>query len=490
MPASSSSNPVVVIGSGPAGAAAASVLVSAGVSTMLLEYGARDARVGMTFRLRGLTLAKLRRPLVARGDVDNRGDEGLMLLEELGPGGLSNHWACAVPRFSEVDFADAARGGPEHVWPLGYQDLVPWYERVEPLLHISGSATSAPHLPAGRVETANCLDAEWQSVTAAAEKRGRSVSVMPYANGANTALRRGATAFNAYTQLLEPQIKAGRLAATYQAEATELEWSPGDNKVVAVRYRDLRTGELRRQPCSAVVVACGALRSPQLLAQSKSAAFPGGLGNQRGLVGRYFHDHPIAKLEIAVDRPRPIFPASYITRPSLERSKPLYAAALMQWCGTPALARSFARAQPGRSSVVGFTVFGTMIPSHSDRLTFEPTPDGRVQLGVELRYPPEVRQTLIECRDDALAMLEEAGWQPRLHSWFIDGPGTSVHYYGTCRMHASEQYGVVDHECRVYGTPNVVVADSSVFPTGPEKNPVLTAMALAARAAGALARSL
>jgi choline dehydrogenase-like flavoprotein len=53
-------------------------------------------------------------------------------------------------------------------------------------------------------------------------------------------------------------------------------------------------------------------------------------------------------------------------------------------------------------------------------------------------------------------------------------------------MHASPRFGVVDAFSRVYGLPNVVVADSSVFTTGPEKNPVLTAMALAARAADRL----
>jgi choline dehydrogenase-like flavoprotein len=42
----------------------------------------------------------------------------------------------------------------------------------------------------------------------------------------------------------------------------------------------------------------------------------------------------------------------------------------------------------------------------------------------------------------------------------------------------------------VHGVPNVAIADSSVFTTGPEKNPVLTAMALSARAGDQLARDL
>ena len=68
----------------------------------------------------------------------------------------------------------------------------------------------------------------------------------------------------------------------------------------------------------------------------------------------------------------------------------------------------------------------------------------------------------------------------------MEAPGNSVHYGGTCRMHSNPRFGVVDAFSRVHDVKNVVVADSSVFTTGPEKNPVLTAMALAARASDRL----
>ena len=49
-------------------------------------------------------------------------------------------------------------------------------------------------------------------------------------------------------------------------------------------------------------------------------------------------------------------------------------------------------------------------------------------------------------------------------------------------MHASRQFGMLDRWGRLHAVRNVVVADSAAFTTGPEKNPVLTAMALSARA--------
>jgi choline dehydrogenase-like flavoprotein len=62
-------------------------------------------------------------------------------------------------------------------------------------------------------------------------------------------------------------------------------------------------------------------------------------------------------------------------------------------------------------------------------------------------------------------------------------PGAAVHYGGTVRMHESPRFGVTDPWNRLFDVPNVVVVDTSTFTTSSEKNPTLTAMALAARAA-------
>jgi choline dehydrogenase-like flavoprotein len=57
-------------------------------------------------------------------------------------------------------------------------------------------------------------------------------------------------------------------------------------------------------------------------------------------------------------------------------------------------------------------------------------------------------------------------------------------------MHRSPQYGMLDAWNRLHAVPNVLVCDASCFTTGAEKNPTLTAMALAARAADRLADDL
>jgi choline dehydrogenase-like flavoprotein len=144
----SNDDTVVVIGSGPAGAAATLMLVNAGVKVTLLEAGLPHSAHGLTVRLRGYTVAKVCRGLRRLPDgIRVTGDPTTQLFEDLAPGGLSNHWGCAVPRFSREDFLDARRAGPEYDWPLDYDDLVPWYEHVEPWLHIAGSQTTRRNCP-------------------------------------------------------------------------------------------------------------------------------------------------------------------------------------------------------------------------------------------------------------------------------------------------------------------------------------------------------
>ena len=64
------------------------------------------------------------------------------------------------------------------------------------------------------------------------------------------------------------------------------------------------------------------------------------------------------------------------------------------------------------------------------------------------------------------------------------------HHIGTTRMAADASRGVVDANCRVFGTTNMFVAGSSVFPTGGHVNPTLTIVALALRLSAHLKRTL
>jgi choline dehydrogenase-like flavoprotein len=319
---------------------------------------------------------------------------------------------------------------------------------------------------------------------------------MPYAYGAETTVTLSGTVFNSFVRLIRPELKAGRLAMRFGARVVRLEWSSEKRRVKAVVVRDARTGEESRLACGAVVLAAGAMRTPEILLASASADFPEGLGNTHGVLGHYLHDHPLGKLILDLDEPMPVHPPTYLTRPTLDRAPPLYAAACMQWSGTPMLAESVREGRPGRLSWLGFSVFGTMAPSNDHWVardsasTALPGANGDVRLKLNVRHPPEARVALDKARDDLVDILTRAGRKPRIRSWQVEPAGDSKHYGGTCRMHASPRFGMLDAFGRMHAVPNVAVVDSAAFTTGPEKNPVLTAMALAARAGDRLAEDL
>jgi choline dehydrogenase-like flavoprotein len=134
-----------------------------------------------------------------------------------------------------------------------------------------------------------------------------------------------------------------------------------------------------------------------------------------------------------------------------------------------------------------------MAPSTTNFVALDPvhpSPDGTPGLILHIHHPSESGHTLVAARDQLVDLLDSARLRPEIRKWVVDPVGGSVHYGGTCRMHDSPRFGMLNRWSRLHAVPNVVVADSAAFTTGPEKNPVLTAMALAARASQRLADDL
>jgi choline dehydrogenase-like flavoprotein len=206
------------------------------------------------------------------------------------------------------------------------------------------------------------------------------------------------------------------------------------------------------------------------------------------------HDHPLGKLVVDLDRRLSIHPPSYLTRQALDRAPPLYAAACMQWSGVEIIGSSLLERTPGYLPWLGFSVFGTMAPTKDNWVALDRTqsiePGARARLNLHVSHPTEAKEALEKARDDLSEILARAGLKPRIRIWNIEPAGESKHYGGTCRMHASPNFGMLDRWNRLHAARNVAVVDSAAFTTGPEKNPVLTAMALAARAADRLAEDV
>jgi choline dehydrogenase-like flavoprotein len=483
---------VVVIGSGPAGAAAARELVQRGIRVVMLEAGTRFQR-GLLVRLGGENFYRRTPPLGEEAGHLVSGDPRTQCFVKLAPGGLSNNWTGAVPRFAPEDFTEGERLHERFRWPISYTDLIPYYEKIERALSITADPRDVPQLPAGHVSYRKQIPADWRAVERAANGHGQGFTVYPLTDGPpNMIIGRG-TAFNSYAVMVRPLLTAANFRIQTGAHALQLQWSASKGRVDGVLYYNRHTNSTERIGASAVIVACGPLGSAKLLHNSTSSEFPQGLGNSTGLLGRFLHDHPREWWSFRIERPLTLLaPAAYLTRLPYDSSPPLLATS---WTLGTASLQDKVRSRFGlKGTFVGVQIIGTMIPSEAS--VARPSSTAKDEFGfpaldVCIRYSDAEVGTVVRSRQHLLNLMGEAGYSatqgetvPTLF------PGTVAHYGGTARMHAKREHGVTDAWNRVYDAPNVLVCDASCFTTAAEKNPTLTVMAIAARAADQLAHDL
>jgi choline dehydrogenase-like flavoprotein len=483
---------VVVIGSGPAGAMAAYELVRAGIPTVMLESGT-DVPNGTLIRLNGRTLFRRMPALKSDPSVAVTGDQKTICRANYALGGMSNQWTGAVPRFCPEDFTEGQRLHERYVWPITYAELAPFYEGAERLMCITASAIDVPSLPAGHADYRSKLPDDWRPVQESAMAHGQGFTTLPLADGPPHLLAGRGTAFNSYSILVARLLKQRNFRLLIGAHALRIGWDGAKKRSTYVVYRDRRSGADEKLAAAAFVLGCGAVNSAKLLLNSRSPDFPEGLGNSAGLLGRFLHDHPREWWPIDLDRPASLLsPSAYLTRLPHERSAPLMAtSSTFGMVGT----KDTIRSRFGlKGTAVGVLLFGTMIPT--EKQFVQPASNRKDEFGmpamnIQIEFDQSTLDNITQARQHLLGLMQEAGFkvtrrdiEPQLH------PGIAKHYGGTTRMHASPRYGVTDKSNRLHDVDNVLVVDAGCFTTGVEKNPTLTVMAIAARAASHLAREL
>ena len=480
----------IVIGSGPSGATAALALLERGIPVTMLESG-QMFRAGLVIRALGRNLFRQWAPIaegyayVATGDPDTEWQSALS------PGGLSNYWTGAVPRFAPEDFLEGARLHERYRWPISYAELAPYYTYVERLLGVVGERRAVPQAstPEELVQERQ-LPGGWRAVAEGAETRGQGLWYAPLADGPNWHLRRAGHAFNSFDRIVSRLGRFPGFELRLGAHAQKLTWNSALGRVDGVDFVDRSSGQPQHLAASAVVVAAGPLASPKLLMQSTSIDFPDGLGNTNGVLGCFLHDHPKDWCVLDVDRPLPrLDQPLHLTRAPYADSPPLLAASITigpmsKWDRILSLVGA-------NTTQFGLVTFATMLPEERNYLRLDPEKRdqfGMPVLDVHIRYGAEVAETIAAAHDRFLAVLSRAGIRGTLEcpqDKLV--PGSAAHYGGGARMHASREFGVLDGRNRLHGVDNVAVVDASSFTTAVEKNPTLTAMALAARAADRLA---
>lgn len=471
---------------------AALTLVEHGVPVTMLESGLSQPR-GLLVRVAGRNVIRARPRIEDPKCHVASDDPSASWYHSLTVGGMSSHWAGAVPRFAPDDFTEGERLDERYRWPIVYDDLVPYYDRVERLLRVTGAQHGVVTQPANVVAHERRLPSDWDGVVQRAEAQGHGLTLLPLAAGPRWALRDIGVGFSSYAHIVRPLEQSPHFRLVRGAHALRLNWRGDQRGVDSVTYFDRLSSSERRIRGAAVVVAAGALASAKLLLQSSSPDFPEGLGDSEGLLGHYLHDHPYDVGTIELRKPLTgLRQSAVLTRASYAGAPPLQAAACV--LGSNSSWEKVRTVTPFGSRRFGMWIFGTMTPLHHNYVQLDPnTKDafGLPALDVHIRYDHQVYRNVTEARQRLAAIFDAAGYPCSIHSSTPTlVPGTSIHYGGTIRMHRSSKYGMANAWNRLHAVDNVVVADASCFTTGPEKNPTLTVMAIAARAADRLAADL
>jgi len=312
----------VIVGSGAGGGMAGYVLANAGLKVLMLEagpffdpkkdslqlkwpwesprrgagstraFGDFDAAYG------GWTLDG--EPYTTKDQTDFQWFRSRML------GGKTNHWGRISLRMGPDDFKSHHIDGLTEDWPISYDDIKPFYDKVDRLIGIYGTVEGLPNEPDGIFLPPPKPKLNELFIKKGAEKAGVKViagrgSVLTEALPGNK--DRGACFycgqcsrsckvygdFSASSCLVIPAIKTGNLTVIPNAMAREV-ITGKDGLAKAVSYISKDDMQEYQVQGKVIILGASACESARILLNSKSATHSGGLANSSGVVGKYLHD--------------------------------------------------------------------------------------------------------------------------------------------------------------------------------------------------------
>jgi choline dehydrogenase-like flavoprotein len=257
---------------------------------------------------------------------------------------------------------------------------------------------------------------------------------------------------------------------------------------------------------SRFLVGANGMGTPRLLLLSSCGAFPDGLANRSGLVGRNLMLHPYARVDALFEDPLGTWvsgeKAGIISLQfyATDRRRDFVRGVKLQLGGTPApvaLANGAVIGMPlpwGESHhrdfesrfdhICGFTVCAEDLAEPENRIALSERlvdADGLPAPRMIYRVSENSRRALDFGLDRATEVLTAAGARETYRTPLRDQAG--FHLMGTARMGTDPARSVVDPFGRAHDVANLFVIDASAFVTSAAINPTATAQALALRTA-------
>jgi choline dehydrogenase-like flavoprotein len=458
-------------------------------------------------------------------------------------GGRTNHWGRISLRFGPKDFKGKSHDGLGDDWPIGYEDVAPYYDKVDELIGIFGTKENLPNEPDGKFLPPPKPRLHELLMKDAATSIG--VTVIPsrmsiltkkinddrgqcfYCSQCN----RGCTAyadFSSSSCLIKPATKTNNLDVIVNAMVREV---LTDDNGLATGVSYIAKDDLQEYQIKAkvVVLAASACESARLLLNSKSTQHPNGLANSSNVVGKYLHDSTGAGLGGVVpklfnrkrynedgvgglhlyspwwlDNKKLDFPRGYHIEYYGGMGMPSYGFGFgMQGMNGKWAGRDGEKRGGGYGAALkddyryfygasfGMDGRGEAIALESNYCEIDPDVVDKYGIPVlrfnyqwsdhEIKQAKHMQETFQEIMHKVGAEITWGIEGPETN-YGLKNPGNIIHEVGTTRMGNDKKRSVLNKFNQAHDCKNLFVVDGGAFVSQADKNPTWTILALSWRA--------
>ncbi|WP_421941153.1 GMC family oxidoreductase [Pedobacter sp.] len=551
----------IIVGSGAGGGMAAYVLAHAGQKVLMLEAGQYfDPRID-AHQLKWPWESPRRGASTVRpfGDFDasyggwelegepytTKNKTEFEWFRSRMLGGRTNHWGRISLRMGPKDFQ--AKDGLTDDWPITYDDVKPFYDKIDRMIGIYGSTEGLENEPDGIFMKPPKPRLNELFIKKGAEKAGVKViagrgSVLTEAlpNNSDRApcfycgqCGRSCKVYGDFSSsscLVIPAVKTGNLTVITDAMVREV-ITDKDGTAKGVSYVNRKDLQEYQVNGKLVILGASACESARILLNSKSSSHPNGLANSSGVVGKYLHDSTGVSvsgfLPQLMDRKRfnedglgsvHIYSPWWLDNKKLNFPRGYH---IEYWGGMGMPAYGFGGGVPhmngmvpdrngkmkeaggyGKSlkddyrrfygTTVGMAGRGTAIAREDNYCEIDPNLVDKYGIPVLRFHYKWAKEEILQAKhmqETFLHMMKEMGGvvtseiQGPETNYGLLPPGKIIHEVGTIRMGDDPKKSALNKYCQAHDCKNLFVVDAGPFVQQGDKNATWTILALSMRTA-------
>jgi choline dehydrogenase-like flavoprotein len=410
---------------------------------------------------------------------------------------------------SDLDFKAASHDGYGEDWPISYSDLVPYYERVERYVGISGTPEGLPQLPDSIFQPAMPMTCGEEKLRDSSRKKfgrtvtmGRAAILTRALNGRAAChycgpCEQGCATFSYFSSpwtTIKDAQTTGRLALITDAVASHVVMKDGQASGIA--YIDRITRDPREVRAKVVLLCASTLESTRLLLNS-------GICNSSGVLGKYLMDHiydggaagEFPDLEARPWAGPPRRPNG-IYVPRFRNVKESSTNGFIRGYGyqggsspsfrfdAPGFGAKYKEAVRQGRWTISLGLWGECLARKENYVEIDRSRVdawGIPVLTISAGWSDNEKKLWQDGREQAAEMLEAAGAKNVRLTGRPSVPGFCIHEIGTARMGADPKTSVLNPYCQAHDVRNLFVTDGAAWVSSGCQNPTLTMMALTVR---------